>query len=161
MNSHLSSDKLLRLKQIMRLRVTRAHRAYSDKLIEWKKLKQEFDDIQSQVDELQAELEKVNEYQRQNKNHRDTVVRRDASDRRHWVIYDQDLAVYNLDIARGDLNEATTELNACKADWMRAQHREKKIGEQGEQALLQEGLIREELQESEIEDLRMVGVSIA
>jgi len=113
----------------MRVRVTKAHRAYSEKLIEWKKFKREYDDLQAQVDALQVELEKVSDYQLHTKYHRDTVVRKEASDRRHWLIYDQDLVIYNLDIARGDLNEATAELNVCKAAWLRAQSREETIGE--------------------------------
>jgi len=145
----------------MQLRVTKAHRVYSEKLVEWKKFKQELNDLQGKVDVLQAELDKVTDYKEQNKNCRDTVVRKEASDRRHWVIYDQELAVFNRDIAQSDFDEATVELNACKAVWLRAQHREKTIGEHGELALTAEALIREELQESEIEDLRIAGVSIA
>ena len=96
----------------------------------------------------------------ENKNNRETIVRKEASDRRHWVIYDLDLAVYKLNAAKCELNQATTELNVCKTAWLRAQHREKTIGEQGEQAVTEEALTREELQESEIEDLRMTGVSV-
>jgi len=160
-NSRPSSEKLFQLKKIMRVRVTKAHRAYSEKLIDWKKFKQKYDDLQTQVEALQAELDKVVDYQVHNKNHRDTWVRKEASDRRHWVIYDQDLAVYKRNAARSNLDEATTELNMCKAAWLRAQHKEKTIGEQGELALTAEALIQEELQESEVEDLPMPGVSIA
>ena len=160
MNTRPSSEQLFRLKKIMQLRVTKAHRAYNEQFTEWKKTKQAFDALESEVNTLQAELTKVATYLEENKNNRETIVRKEASDRRHWVIYDLDLAVYKLNAAKGELNQATTELNVCKTAWLRAQHREKTIGEQGEQAVTEEALTREELQESEIEDLRMTGVSV-
>lgn len=160
MSTRPASKDLFRLQKVVQLRVTKAHRAYSEKLTEWKQFEKEVSDLQSEVDTLQVELDKVAAYQEQNKNRQDTTVRKEASDRRHWLIYDQDLAIYNLDIARGDLQEATTELNKCKAAWLRAQQREKTIVEQGEQALNEETLVLEELQESELEDLRIAGVSI-
>ena len=159
MSLQLSSGNLYKLKNVMHLRVTRAHRAYSDKLVEWKILKQEVDNIQNQVDVLQHELDKVAAYKEQIKNDGDSTARKSVSDRRHWLIYDQDLAIYNLESAQFDLKEATDLLNTYKAEWIRAQHRETTISEQGEESLARETLMQEELQESEIEDLHIAGGS--
>jgi len=155
-----SSEKLFQLKKIIHLRMTKAHRVYREQLEAWNTLKLEVDEMQSQFDVLQIELDKVAIYKAKNKNKKDTVMRVVASDRRNWLIYDQDMIKYDLDVAKDDLEEATEVLDKCKLDWLRAQQREKDIQEQGDAALLAESQVLEDLQEEEVEGLCLSGVSI-
>lgn len=157
---NVSSEKIALLKKIMRVRVTRAHRIFREKQEEWNKVKIECDELQVQFDKLQIELEKVSEYKKQNKSNNDAKMRILASDRRHWLIYDQDLVRYDLDVAIDDLQVASKELEKCKANWMRAQHRATNIGERGEEALLREFREIEDAQEADVEDLCLSGVGV-
>jgi len=85
----------------------------------------------------------VAQFKEERKKSNSAVTLQDISDRRRWLIYDQDLEIYYLGIAKDDLREATTELAALKATWLKAQSRESKS-----------------LQEIEIEDLQLQGGSL-
>lgn len=160
MNVLPPSKKLVELAQIMKLRTMKAQRAYSEKQEQCREFKRIADEQQAVVDALQDGLDKVARYKEEQKKIASPVIMQETSDRRHWLIYDQDLEQYNLDIAIGDLDDATAELNALKTAWLQAQQRESNIVEKSELSVLAESEEEEAMQESEIEDLQLKGGGI-
>ncbi len=158
--SNLPASKQLRdLEKIMRLRTMKAQRAYSKKQEEWNEFKRLVDESQAKVDAFYQELGDVAQFKEDRKNSNNTTTLQDVTDRRHWLIYDQDLEVYYLGIAKSDLQEATTELAALKATWLKAQNRESNIKDKTLLSQQAESEEEESLQEIEIEDLQLQGGS--
>lgn len=154
-----ASNKLRELEKIMRLRTMKAQRAYSEKQKEWQEFKRQVDESQAKVDAFQEDLNGVARFKEERKQSNNAVTLQDTSDRRHWLIYDQDLEKYYLDIAKSDLREASEELAVLKTAWLQAQSREANIKDKGQLSLQAESEEQEALQESEIEDLQLTGGS--
>ena len=155
-----ASNQLLQLEKVMRLRTMKAQRAYNKKQEEWNEFKRLVDESQAKVDAFQEELGDVAQYKEEHKKSNSAVTLQDVSDRRHWLIFDQDLEKYYLGIAIGDLEEATTELAALKATWLQAQNRESNIKDKSQLSIQAESEVEESMQEIEIEDLQLQGGSI-
>jgi len=160
MSSLPPSKKLFELEKIMRLRTMKAQRAYSKKQEEWNEFKRLVDESQAIIDAFEEDLNGVAEFKEERKHTNSSLTLQDTSDRRHWLIYDQDLEKYHLGIAKGDLAGATKELAALKAVWLKAQNRESNIKDKSQLSLQAESEEEESLQETEIEDLQLQGSSI-
>jgi len=154
-----ASKQLLKLEQIMRMRTMKAQRAYSEKQEQWNEFKRIKDESQAKIDAFEEQLNGVAEFKEQRKHSNSAITLQDTSDRRRWLIYDQDLELYYLNIAKSDLAEATEELAALKAAWLQAQHRESNIKDKTQLSVLAESEEEESLQETEIEDLQLQGGS--
>jgi len=154
------SKKLRELEKIMRLRTMKAQKAYSKKQEEWNEFKRLVDESEEIIEGFQKNLDGVVEFKEARKNTGNALTMQDVSDRRHWLVYDQDLEKYHLNIAKMDLNEATKELAALKTAWLQAQNREANIKDKSQLSVLAESEEEESLQESEIEDLQLQGGSI-
>jgi len=154
-----ASKKLLELEKIMQLRTMKAQRAYSKKQEEWNEFKRLVDESQAKVDAFQEELDDVAQFKEARKKSADSVTMQDIADRQRWLIYDQDLEKYYLGIAKSDLEEATTELDALKKTWLQAQNRESNIKDKSQLSIQAESEEEEALQEIEIEDLQLQGGS--
>lgn len=152
-----ASKQLRELEKIMRLRTMKAQRAYSKKQEEWNEFKRLVDESQAKVDAFHEQLGDVAQYKEDHKKSNSSRTLQDVSDRRHWLIYDQDLEIYYLGIAKSDLQQATKELAALKATWLKAQNREANIKEKSQLSLHAETEEEESLQEIEIEDLQLGG----
>ena len=155
-----ASKQLRELEKIMRLRTMKAQRAYGKKQEEWNEFKRLVDESQAKIDAFQEQLSDVAQFKEERKKSNNSTTLQDISDRRRWLIYDQDLEVYYLGIAKGDLQDATKELAALKAAWLKAQHRESNIKDKSQLSLQAESEEAEALQEIEIEDLQLQGGSI-
>ncbi len=155
-----ASKQLRELEKIMRLRTLKAQRAYSKKQEEWNEFKRLVDESQAKVDAFHEQLGDVAQYKEDHKKSNSAITLQDISDRRRWLIYDQDLEVYYLNIAKSDLRGATKELAALKAAWLKAQNREANIKDKSQLSLQAEAEEEESLQEIEIEDLQLQGGAI-
>jgi len=152
-----SSRQLKNLEQIMRLRTMKAQRAYSEKQEQWNEFKRIVDEMEANIEKLQVEINDVAQFKEDHKHDGNWQTLQDTSDRRGWLVYDQDQEQFYLGTAKSDLNEATQELAVLKTAWLQAQNREANIKDKGQLSVLAESEEAEALQETEIEDLQLQG----